>query len=245
MTEQNQTTNAQLMSSKEEIIKARNKAYNDRTKEKRAQKYQENKEQQRIKRKERYEKDREKFIKRSKDYYEQNKETIKSDRKLERLQNPEKVSCRDKQYRKRNKESVNKREKEYFHKNKQECVKRNVKYRKERAKRDPLFAAKEKLRKTIQSSFNRIKKNKPTNTQSLLGCTWEEAKAHIESLWAENMSWENHGAGPGCWNIDHIRPVASFAEEELHLMNLIQNLQPLWSKDNLLKRDNYNPSSST
>ena len=103
-----------------------------------------------------------------------------------------------------------------------------------------MFAAKEKLRKTVQSSFERIKKNKPINTQHLLGCTWEEAKAHIESLWVEGMSWDNHGVGSQCWHIDHIRPVASFGEHELHLMNLIENLQPLWSKDNLIKRNNYN-----
>ena len=224
-----------------EKVKAQTKAYNDKTKEKRAQRYQDNKEQERLKRKERYKRDKEKIIKRSKDHYEENKKTINAKRKLERQQNPELIRLREKQIRERNKETYNKREKEYFHKNKKECVKRNVKYRKERAKRDPLFAAKEKLRKAVQSSFQRIKKNKPANTLTLLGCTWEEAKAHIEALWVEGMSWNNHGVGDGCWNIDHVRPVASFGEDELHLMNLIENLQPLWSEDNLRKSDNYNP----
>ena len=43
------------------------------------------------------------------------------------------------------------------------------------------------------------------------------------------MSWKNHGD----WHIDHIRPVASFKEDELYLMNHISNLQPLWAEENL------------
>ena len=47
------------------------------------------------------------------------------------------------------------------------------------------------------------------------------------------MSWENHGK----WHIDHIRPVADFKEDELHLMNHISNLQPLWADENYSKTD--------
>lgn len=221
-----------------ERVKAQSKAYNDKTKEKRAQKYQE---RDKVKEKEARKKNKERDRIAAKKRYEKNKEAMAAKRKVKRQQNLEAARLRDRQYREKNKEAANKREKEYFHKNKQECVKRNVKYRKERAKRDPLFAAKQKLRTAVETSFRRIKKNKPTNTEALLGCTWQEAKDHLESLWAEGMSWENHGSGAGCWHIDHIRPVASFAEDELHLMNLIENLQPLWSEDNLLKSDNYEP----
>ena len=49
------------------------------------------------------------------------------------------------------------------------------------------------------------------------------------------MYWENHGE----WHIDHIRPVSSFTEKDMHLMNHISNLQPLWAEDNLLKSDNW------
>ena len=42
--------------------------------------------------------------------------------------------------------------------------------------------------------------------------------------------------GSGKWEIDHIRPVNDFKKDELHLMNLISNLQPLWSEENNFKR---------
>jgi hypothetical protein len=51
------------------------------------------------------------------------------------------------------------------------------------------------------------------------------------------MSWENHGLGDDKWHIDHIRPVCSFEEHELHSMNHISNLRPLWQIDNFTKRN--------
>lgn len=222
-----------------EKIKAQTKQYNDKTKERRALRYQENKELEKIKRKKFYQQNKEIIKDRSKKRYEQNKETVCSKRKDNRSKNKEQERIKERAYRQKNKEVVNERERNYWRNNKEQCIKRNVKYRNERLKRDPLFAAKEKLRRAVRSSFERIKQSKPTNTEKLLGCSWEEAKNHIESLWAEGMSWENHGTGDDKWQIDHIRPVASFAEHELDQMNLISNLQPLWMKDNLLKKDKY------
>ena len=96
----------------------------------------------------------------------------------------------------------------------------------------------DKLRRIVYGAFKRIGQGKPTDTLALLGCTWEEAKAHMESLFLEGMTWENHGE----WHIDHIRPVASFkgaSEEELKQMNHISNLQPLWAIDNIKKGDKW------
>jgi hypothetical protein len=107
---------------------------------------------------------------------------------------------------------------------------RNKKFERERS---PIVF---KLRKAVENAFNRIKKNKPARTLELLGCTWEEARLHIESLFQEGMTWENHGRGNDKWHLDHIRPVCSFEDHELHLMNRISNLRPLWQKDNFTKR---------
>ncbi len=102
-----------------------------------------------------------------------------------------------------------------------------------RLKKDPLYASKCILRRAVLHTFRRIGKNKPADTQTLLGCDSETAKAHIESLFKEGMTWDNHGVYG--WHIDHIRPVSSFTEEDLHLMNHISNLQPLWAEENLEK----------
>jgi hypothetical protein len=155
----------------------------------------------------------------------ENKQKITKNKTL-RL-NKEKTKEQQKQYRKQYREK-NKIKINEYHKN----------YIKHRYASDNLFKATAKLRAAVAEAFNRIKKNKPFNTETLLGCSFEDAKKRIENLWKEGMSWENHGLHG--WHIDHIRPVSDFTEHELHLMNHISNLQPLWAKENLNKSNVWN-----
>ncbi len=143
---------------------------------------------------------------------------FKAKRKIER-QSPE-AKAKHKAWREANPEKI---------------FKLNKKHYKKRHERDSLYVSKCILRSTVWHAFKRIGKNKPADTQTLLGCDWKEAKAHFESLFKEGMTWDNHGIHG--WHIDHIRPVSSFKEDELHLMNHISNLQPLWAHENLEKSD--------
>jgi hypothetical protein len=115
-------------------------------------------------------------------------------------------------------------------------IRRGTARAKVRYNTDPLYRIKQKLRWALRDAFKRIKKSKSASTEKMLGCSYLEAKAHFESLFSEGMSWENHGD----WHIDHIRPVCSFSDKELHLMNHISNLQPLWAEDNFAKADQWN-----
>ena len=96
---------------------------------------------------------------------------------------------------------------------------------------------KEKLRRAVSRAFKRVSQKKYTNTEAILGCSYEEAVQRIESLFSEGMTWDNYGRDG--WHIDHIRPLSSFTDEDLHLANRIENLQPLWAEDNLKKSDSY------
>ena len=93
------------------------------------------------------------------------------------------------------------------------------------------------LKNTIASHGGR----KAAKTELLLGCTVEEARAHLEAQFLPGMSWENHGQ----WHIDHVRPCASF--ENMHLLKVQQecchytNLQPLWAVENIRKGDKWEP----
>ena len=78
---------------------------------------------------------------------------------------------------------------------------------------------------------------KLARTHELFGCSPEELKAHIESLFLEGMTWENHGQYG--WHIDHIRPVSSFSAEEIMQVNHYTNLQPLWASDNVKKSNKW------
>lgn len=64
--------------------------------------------------------------------------------------------------------------------------------------------------------------------------TRDELIKHLESLFKDGMSWDNYGE----WHIDHIKPISAFIKEgnlNHNEVNALDNLQPLWAKDNLSK----------
>lgn len=69
-----------------------------------------------------------------------------------------------------------------------------------------------------------------------LGCSPEYLIKHLESKFQSGMTWENYGQ----WEIDHIRPLASFDltdRNQLLAACNYANLQPLWMRDNRQKSD--------
>lgn len=84
---------------------------------------------------------------------------------------------------------------------------------------------------------NGIKLKPNTKIDKLLGYSSKELANHIESLFRDNMNWENYGK---LWNIDHIMPVSSFKEYPFTDSSIkecwsIKNLQPLLLLENAQK----------
>jgi hypothetical protein len=103
---------------------------------------------------------------------------------------------------------------------------------------DPLFKLKYQIRTRIGTALKRYGGKKTTGTTELIGCTVDEYRAHIESLWLPGMSWQNYGLKG--WHIDHKKPCASFDfsnPEEIKKCFHFSNTQPLWHFDNLSKGD--------
>lgn len=74
--------------------------------------------------------------------------------------------------------------------------------------------------------------------KNVFGCSHAELKRWIESQFRIRMNWGNHGQ----WHIDHIIPCNSFNlenSEEIEICFHYTNLQPLWKKDNLVKKNVY------
>jgi len=104
----------------------------------------------------------------------------------------------------------------------------------ERRATDPLFALKDRLRARVSKSLKRKGFRKNTKTAAMLGCTYEEFRAHIERLFLPGMSWANFS---GC-HIDHIVPLdAADTEAEVYALNHFTNLRPLWGPENQSKSD--------
>lgn len=82
--------------------------------------------------------------------------------------------------------------------------------------------------------------SKAASTMTMLGCSSEELKAHLESQFLDGMSWDNYGYYG--WHIDHIRPCASFdLTKQEHQMECFhyKNLRPAWRFDNQSKGAKY------
>lgn len=105
----------------------------------------------------------------------------------------------------------------------------------ERRRTDPLFKLAGSIRTRLNTALARRGKKSDGSVRNL-GCTIQELKAYLESLFQTGMNWQNHGE----WHIDHIIPLAKFDlsnDEELKRASHYSNLQPLWASDNIKKRD--------
>ena len=93
-----------------------------------------------------------------------------------------------------------------------------------------------------------VSKNK--RTMEYVNCSVEYLYRHLESQFTEGMNWDTHGKDDGKggrgWEIDHIRPCASFDlsdEEEKFMCFHWTNLQPMWGQENNEKGDDYDPET--
>ena len=154
-----------------------------------------------------------------KTYKEKNSEIIKDKRTQSYEDNPEYFKSKSKKYRDDNPG--------YFNE-----------YSKTRRNNDSLYALTCSLR-TINQRIKNLGGKKSCRTNELLGCTWNEAYNYLETLFQENMTWENHGMFG--WHIDHIIPLDAIKDinniDEIKKICHYTNLQPLWCEDNLHKNN--------
>jgi hypothetical protein len=99
---------------------------------------------------------------------------------------------------------------------------------------DLKFRIEKRIRASVNQGIRRVKASKCDSIQSLLGCTVDELKIHLEAQFAEGMNWDRFGE----IHIDHKTPCISFDltnKEEQRRCFHFSNLQPLWARDNLVK----------
>jgi hypothetical protein len=122
--------------------------------------------------------------------------------------------------------------------NKIDILAKNYKYAKKRLETDINF----KLARNLRCRLNKALKSKNKNGSAIqdLGCSIEELRLYLESLWQPGMTWENNTYIG--WHVDHIRPLCSFIlTDPIQLKEACHytNLQPLWYNDNMKKSGKY------
>jgi len=187
------------------------------------------------------------FKVRAKIQRDNNKEKIKEYQLKYNELNKELISSKKKVYRKKKSEYFNELDRNRYANNKTKLLEQNKKYRqenksvlrnkaRERYNTDIQFKLRSLLRSRFRKAINR--KSKKSSALTLLGCTIEELKTYLESLFTQGMSWENFGFGDDKWNIDHIQPCVSFdltIFENQKACFHFTNLQPLWQTENFSK----------
>jgi hypothetical protein len=194
----------------------------------------ERKENKRLKDKERYLRNKEKFKEQKKQYYILNKEKYSASNKKHHSDNKDKISKRKQENYIINKDKILAKHKLWYNENKEKVLVYNQNYSKNRMETDELYKFKDKIRRLIRQSFNKNNHKKQSSTTNILGCTFEEFKKHIESLWQPWMNWDNYGLYNGelnyGWDIDHIIPQSNATNLiEMTNLNHYSNLQPLCS----------------
>ena len=201
-------------------------------------------------------KNKEKILKRNKEYNARSevKEHRKKYYNIKNKTKKEYISKQKREYNSRPEVKEHRIKRQKFYISNPKIAKRLKEYRKQynckteniikrrnyynnRLKQDPLF----KLSKTIRCRFLKaIKKSyKNTSCIELLGCSIEEFKKYIESIFKDGMTWQNHGKFG--WHIDHIKPCSRFNLSDIEQQKQCfhySNLQPLWWWENLKKSNN-------
>ena len=113
-------------------------------------------------------------------------------------------------------------------------------YERKRRAEDPKYRLGIRTRTAVWQLLKEHGIKKTNKTFALLGYTIEELMTHLEKQFTEGMTWDNYGE----WHVDHIIPMCSFKFENTDDEGFkecwsLNNLQPLWGKDNLSKGTRY------
>jgi len=156
-----------------------------------------------------YLENKENYQNNSKKYYNNNKDIVKQNATTWQKINPLLVKKYSKKWRINNKE--------YF-----------KKWRNNKYNIDFSFRLRIILGNRLNECLKKSKTNKDSNIIKLLGCSLNELKIFLESKFTPEMNWDNHGK---VWEIDHIKPCASFDLTDIKQQQKCfhySNLQPLF-----------------
>jgi len=174
----------------------------------------------------------------------ENRLCFKCAHKKLRLTNEEKENSktRRKEYRKeyRQKKDVKEKRKKYMEKyNKDPRIIEKNRKRYKIYIQNPINKISHNIRNRIGNSLKSVNLSKNgRHWEDLVGFTIQDLKEHLKYRFLPGMNWGNYGE----WVIDHIIPIKFFKFDSVKNIEFkycwsLNNLQPLWKKDNIEKDD--------
>lgn len=154
--------------------------------------------------------------------------------------NKGKISEYNKAYKKEHKEEIKEYNYNYNIENRETIQKRHTKYLKNKRYTDIeyklAFNCRNKIRKMIKTEYS---------SSELIGCKSEFLKNWLEFNFKPGMTFENYGK---IWHIDHVVPCYHFKltdDKQIKQCFNWTNLQPLFDKENLSKKNKIDPYEVT
>ncbi len=143
-----------------------------------------------------------------------------------------------------NKDEINRKRRERRQTDPEVRIK-SAAYEKNRCDTDPIWRLRRRFSNLISyhlvnCATPKLRKRK-RHWEDIVGYTLNELKEHLEKQFHPGMTWDNYGQ----WHADHIKPSSSFQIiglecDEFKSCWSLNNLQPLWAKDNIEKSNNLN-----
>ena len=133
-----------------------------------------------------------------------------------------------------NPEESSRRVRDYQARNKKQYQAHKLAVHSHRRRTDLAFNLKLRLRRRLNAAMHASSAKAIDSSMSLLGCTPDELKAYLAARFVDGMTFDNYGE----WEIDHIKPCASFDltdPEQQRVCFHFTNLQPLWRSANRSK----------
>ena len=155
--------------------------------------------------------------------------------------NSDQVATYGRQYRHKNQEALREKKKCYVASNKEKVLAAKRKQKARRYKQDTVFRLEQVLRTRINRAIK--KQSKSGSAVQDMGCTGQQACAHLESLFDEHMTWDNWGT---YWQVDHVYPLSKAnLEDRIEFLAVVnwRNLQPLEKSENNRKNDTVTPEA--
>lgn len=152
--------------------------------------------------------------------------------------NKEKILDRVSKWSKENKDLLRLYHAKWREKNRCKLNEQKNNYEKNKKKSDPIYKLSSYIRTAIHTCLKERNINKYKKTFELLPYSLDELITHLEKQFADGMSWDNYGK----WHVDHIIPISKFNITSVNDESFLEcwslnNLRPLWAKDNLSKNN--------
>jgi hypothetical protein len=166
--------------------------------------------------------------------YAKRKEYVRMYNKEYNKNNKDKISINKRKYYLNNKDKKLAANREYLKNNRDKII---IKQRLNKARKyhsDPIFKAKENIRRLVALAFRNKNLDKPTTTQKILGVSsWQQFFDHLKGTSIKNYGIFDPNQD---YHIDHIIPlVTAKTIDEIKALNHYSNLQFLTPIDNLKK----------